>query len=380
VNQFERENAPSGAPDQQTLTLTIQLPQPATVVVLQRGNWSPIGPLCASTILLDRNVIATLDCITRGGTQPSVSDRFWLDKLNEPSYRLTPLVAAFEGNQRTAPSFDAFQAEYHKGLGVITRALPGAQAAAFGEEELRGLFALHESRRPRYLAECQFFRAIAPLLVHRVARSRLSQVEAQLLDRAVACGVPLRAFAVVAALSCLYESDAADAMPVGRGIIKPTQTYSVEDAHNAASDIASLEFLARLVYTFDRDFGLHERQVLDRTLVRHATQGWRTRRERESFVPRRASDRVVSAARWGTGSRPDWPSSGMTAFGRRIRTHERRLGVDHAPPDCDDDRPLGEPKRPLTARMSGLRPSAANRTRQLTGRGRPKGDAGFRRR
>ncbi len=59
-------------------------------------------------------------------------------------------------------------------------------------------------------------------------------------------GLSKTSLILICTLSCLYErNDGAEPL-IGRNIIKPCESYSNEDAHNAISDLRALEMLAAI--------------------------------------------------------------------------------------------------------------------------------------
>ena len=90
----------------------------------------------------------------------------------------------------------------------------------------------------------KFLSEIAPSLSVRVSGRKAGQVEGLIIEAAIANALLLRSFVVLAALSCLYEPQDGMQPMIGRGVLKPKAQYTMTDAHNALSDIRSLEFLA----------------------------------------------------------------------------------------------------------------------------------------
>jgi hypothetical protein len=238
------------------IELTLALPQPTTVVSLQAEGACPVTPpWCASAIIPDRNVVATLDRMRNGLAVP-VADQHWLHQLNSRAYRFAPVASAFEGRTRRPVSFGEFAAEYEFGLQVVASALPEAQLLRLDQDELQAMFDRQSATRATRQAEAKFFMAVAPLLTTRAARHRLRRTEAQVLAQADAHNVKRDTFALIVAMSCLYEPDEGNIPPIGRRVLKPSLTYSDEQAHNAVSDIDALEVLAMLVHVKNRNFGL----------------------------------------------------------------------------------------------------------------------------
>ena len=240
------------------LEITIQLPRPARIWILQGNGWFVPQPgLAASTIVPDRNVLAALKRMSRDGYDNSNDDHYWLKQLDAPGCQFHCVTAAFEGKWRAAPTFEQFREEFEAGAEVVRDALPKATIVEFDDAQLRSIFGLAINRHDRYAAECLFLQDVSSILANRVSSKQLLKTEASILDAATSRRVPPTSFVVLAALSCLYESEGDSEKPsIGRGVIKPKPVYSLEDAHNAASDIAALEFLAMMSLVHQKDVGL----------------------------------------------------------------------------------------------------------------------------
>ena len=99
----------------------------------------------------------------------------------------------------------------------------------------------------RHAREERFLLQVVPSLHQRASAVSAHHLEGTILQAARDSALSSHSFVVLAALSCLYEPQDGSEPMIGRGVIKPTPTYSAADAHNALSDLRSLELLALAV-------------------------------------------------------------------------------------------------------------------------------------
>ncbi|WP_144375135.1 hypothetical protein [Thiolapillus brandeum] len=98
----------------------------------------------------------------------------------------------------------------------------------------------------RYEAECEFLRSVAPIISHRRKDADLEKVHSEIVINCERFGLHKTSLIMLCTLSCLYERNDGEEPLIGRKIIKPTDSYSYEDAHNAISDLRALEMLAAI--------------------------------------------------------------------------------------------------------------------------------------
>jgi hypothetical protein len=155
--------------------------------------------------------------------------------------QVNPLLCALEGGHRSSPSYDEFVQEFEQASAAISRDLPHAKLLRFAEPHFRAAYdfvmGLHRHSRPA----TAFLLQVAPILAPGVSTKDLRAVEEQLLTLARQHGLATTSLSVVAALSCLYESNAATSLQVGRDLLKPAQLRSEADSYNVLADLHAVE-------------------------------------------------------------------------------------------------------------------------------------------
>ena len=87
---------------------------------------------------------------------------------------------------------------------------------------------------------------MAPIISCRKRGGRFKKSALGIIANCEQIGLSKTSLILICTLSCLYErNDGADPL-IGRNIIKPCESYSNEDAHNAISDLRALEMLAAI--------------------------------------------------------------------------------------------------------------------------------------
>ena len=239
------------------IELTLKFDHSVNVFVLQPQGWAPVAACGVSNVFLDRNAVSALkdrDRSPNGARE--IAQRWWLDQLNCRAFNLSPVIAAAEGSQRRFPSLNEFRDQIAEASDAIASGLPDARIAVYGASDLQAIHSMFQTRWVQSQAEREFLMSVSPLVANRVARSKLRRVEGKVLSLATSVGLRRTSLPVVAALSCLYEYEGANAFQIGRKIIKPSLSYSDGDAHNAVADLQSLEFLAILGAILDENAGM----------------------------------------------------------------------------------------------------------------------------
>ncbi|HEY2345636.1 MAG TPA: hypothetical protein VGH80_07110 [Xanthomonadaceae bacterium] len=230
-----------------SFTMTVQFEHPVKLWVLQMGGWLPLPFWAGNVLLIDRNVTSKLSALAQPpGSSCSPADRWWLDHLNSESLTINPLLCAIEGSKKAVPSFEEFRDEFESASRMVLLGLPKARLLGFDykSEHFRRVYSMVESKSARHVQEMQFLVRVAPMLVSRLGKAEAHRAEADIIQLARSQGVALRSLAMFCVLSCLYEPQDGSPPRIGRGVLKPRATYTDADAHNALSDIRSLELLA----------------------------------------------------------------------------------------------------------------------------------------
>lgn len=226
------------------INFTVEFNHKLTAWILQMGGWLPPAFASVDILLVDRNVLSTLKALLRHPErQDLIADRWWLEFLNRSSIRLNPVLAAMEGRWRSTPSFSGFCEELEEATDILTAALPEANIVRQRSEHHKNVYQVLESQLPRFHRESKFLQEVAPLLASRAAAGREHSLENQIFLLAASNGISKCSFPCMCALSTLYERSDGDEPKIGRGVLKPTHSYSADDAFNALSDFRAIEFI-----------------------------------------------------------------------------------------------------------------------------------------
>lgn len=215
-----------------------------TAYALQMGGWLPLAFCSAPMLLVDRNVTGMLRAIDRGEVRGDIeANEWWLEFLNSQSFFVNPVLCAIEGKSRSSPSYEEFGSAFVEARAVLQKGLPKARIIDYEEKHYRAAYEIVKGFTLRYEAEVRFLVSVAPMIAERHRDNVLPRVERKICELAVSCGLSLRSFPLITALSCLYEPRDGTEPRIGRGVIKPSRIYSEEQAHNAIADFQALETL-----------------------------------------------------------------------------------------------------------------------------------------
>lgn len=232
-------------PEKMIAKFEVQFDHKLKVWVLVLGGWRPIQLAAVDILVVDRNITSALEALeAKPNRQDLVADKWWLGYLNRPTPLLNPILCASEGKWRSTPTFEQFCQELRRSTLVLSRSLPNAGIIRHPEQHLEQLYAMCVSQASRTRKEVDFLVVVCPLLVSRTSRANERHLEVAILSAADQSGISRQSLCCMAALSVLYERPDGREPRVGRGILKPTRTYSQEDAYNALSDLHGLEFFA----------------------------------------------------------------------------------------------------------------------------------------
>jgi hypothetical protein len=227
-----------------SLKLTIRPEHPVKVFGLVLGGWHALMFLAGYTILIDRNILSTLRQLPSSTREDAEANRWWLQFLNDPHQQINPALCAFESPFQRTPTFDEFREQYDSACTDLKKLLPNANVIDYTDAAYNASYEILRDLTARYQAESQFLLEVAPWISDRKSNAVIRSVEGKILSRARALGLLNRSLVVIAVLSCLYESKDGSVPSGGRAIIKPKRTFGPNEAHNAISDIRSLELLA----------------------------------------------------------------------------------------------------------------------------------------
>ena len=235
-------------PDEARISFTVRFDHPVVVWMLQLGGWLPLQFSTVRIVLVDKNVLRAIENIAANPEHPEMAaERWWLSHLNSERFALNAMLCAHEGDTQSIPDYSHFCSSLAQYQVTLSKALPRARIVEHDSAYLEQLYENVTATAERHAREATFLIQVAPNLHQRVSAARTRQMERTILQAARDGGLSLHSFVVLAALSCLYEPQDGSEPMIGRGVIKPTPTYSTVDAHNALSDLRSLELVALAV-------------------------------------------------------------------------------------------------------------------------------------
>ena len=228
-----------------SLSFNIRFDQPVKVWVLQLGGWLPAQLTGVGVVLVDRNVVSALSALADHPDRTDMdAERWWLAHLDSERFVLNPVLCASEGGFRGVPTFQEFCDGLAEASEILVKGLPKARLIQHDRAHFDRLYDNVTAAASRQEGETAFLSDVARLIASRVSAGSDRKVEATIIEAARTAGLLLHSFAVLAVLSCLYEPQDGNEPLIGRGVVKPTTTYSAADAHNTLADLRSLEFLA----------------------------------------------------------------------------------------------------------------------------------------
>lgn len=227
-----------------TLTLDINHPHPVTAFALQIGGWMPLYLVSASMLLVDRNIVGMAEKILSGSCRKDVeANQWWLEFINSSSVKLNPILCAMEGNSQSVPTYNEFVEQFNKSSKILKQAFHNAQVIEYTDIHYNAAYDLITELSKRHAAEQNFLVNVVPLIIHRYKEHELQKIEEKILKQASKSEIAEISFVLLAVISCLYEEKNGGGPRIGRKIIKPSKIYTKDMAHNALSDLRSLELL-----------------------------------------------------------------------------------------------------------------------------------------
>ncbi len=226
------------------LKMNIEFHQPVTAYALLSDGWLPFCFAPASTVLVDRNIVATAKSIASESERADIAaNKWWFNFLNNQNYTLHPILAALEGRNRQAPTYDEFVLEFQNASEALSEVFPNARLMDFEEKHYRAGYAIAEDLKERYESDIHFLLSASKHLLTALPENKLGEVEEILFSISKGLNPKPSPFVILAAVSCLYEDPKNPELNIGRNILKPKKNYSESSAHNAVSDLRALELL-----------------------------------------------------------------------------------------------------------------------------------------
>jgi hypothetical protein len=248
-----------------TVTISGWTPhQEQTMYALTIGGWLPFSFIDESDpIMLDRNVIDRIKKIVAGkNNDVLVSTDWWLRPYRNSELTINSLLYAMEGSKRKTPNFQEFCESLHEAEKAIIAYSDKFKIVSYSKELREEVFqnivqTFHLSMKK----EIKFLSEIMPLIWKTQSKKKLHKLEKVINDKAIVHSIYGR-LSHLAVLDILYEDTSSGVKSHGRGLLKPQEIYTEEDAYNALSDLLNLEILLHFsrendkVYFCTADFHL----------------------------------------------------------------------------------------------------------------------------
>lgn len=216
---------------------------------LVKGGWLPSGLAVRQDMIVlpDRCTISELKGRFRGGVKRKEDDKDFLDFFEEDGIRINPLLYALEGNLRRNLAPDQIQQQLEEVIQALRSALPRAELVPSDTGGLQGVVGIVQDTQASMARKQTFLMRMAPKLQAPTSANKKAQLWDESLTVAQDCGIPTNSLVVLAVLSSI-------SVPMGNSpakrLLKPSASYSAEDAYNALADLRSLEILMCLFALF----------------------------------------------------------------------------------------------------------------------------------
>lgn len=206
----------------------------------------PLPFIAPYNLLADRNVISRLKEINAGKIVNTES-RWWLEMIRSADFFINPLPAAIEGFTKSFPTLAEFKDNYEAAVkdlqGFLAGTLSATKVIEYTDAVFPEVYKILADLHSRYPPTIEFLKQTAPLIAHTVAKAAKQNVEDRIFEIADSVGLEKISFAMLAVLSCLYQSNPRFA--AAKKIIKPKAAgYTEETLYNVLSDFRILGIYA----------------------------------------------------------------------------------------------------------------------------------------
>ena len=229
----------------------IEFHKSASAFALVPGGWLPPPFVTRAMFQIDSNVLITLERIQEGTQAPHFSGReWWLRFLAGESTVFNPLPYAMEGIGRQTPTLGEFQRLYKEGASRLAASFPKCTVVAHNDPSLAGAYQLLEDLAPRAQHEIAFLKEVGPLVRTTLRKGEQMKLAERICAIADRTGAMRSSLACVCALACVFTSKSGTPPNIGRRILKPSLTYTEQDAYNALSDLRHVELATAGIVAF----------------------------------------------------------------------------------------------------------------------------------
>lgn len=223
----------------------IQLERNPSPYALVPGGWLPLPLALPTKFLVDRNVVAQLKNIkNRAQRVDTATFEWWAQFFKQDTASFNALPFAWESNTRKTPSYDEFCSSMAEGVFELGNAFPSCEIIKFDEKALLTAYQMLSGFIDRSSRECNFIVQASKLVASKVALGNEESILSELVSAAKSSGILPSSLPFVAALSCLYDDHKGGVFSIGRALLKPKASHTLEMAYNAASDIRHIEIAA----------------------------------------------------------------------------------------------------------------------------------------
>lgn len=215
------------------------------VYALVDRGWLPLPLVNPPRFMVDRNILINLNKIKSDaykGNRDLI--KWWLDVFQQGGALFNPLFSVFESMHRRKPSFGEFKLAFENEASELNKLFPYCGVIQYDSDSFQAAYELLTKLDEKYEAETKFLLMVVPKILQRVPNRLAHKLAKDILDIADQYKVSRFSLVVITVLSCIYENIDGSGFLIGRRIIKPNVNYSEGDAHNALSDLRSIEFTA----------------------------------------------------------------------------------------------------------------------------------------
>lgn len=227
---------------------------------LVEGGWlPPLFALEKALIIPDRNIISEISRRFQGGTVVARKDgkEDFFDLFSEQTHGAKISLAPFalENNTcRRRPTKEEVISQLREADAKIARALPTLERIPINDQTVLGIMNILEEARLRFDQRMEFLLKCAPHLMSTAGKIRRLEAWKSIATIAAAVGLPRDDLTVIAAMSAVTAKGKYNP---AKGIIKPSQAYTQDNAYNALCDFQLVSLFIHLIR-----YALHPKPVL----------------------------------------------------------------------------------------------------------------------
>lgn len=177
----------------------------------------------------------------RANQGPITQHDWWAHVFGEFAALINPCLYAFEGKNRTPPSFEEFCRTFELVSAEVRAHLPNVRLVEYEPIHFKAAYEIITDVSDRLEREIEFLLQTVPMIIHPVVDSSLEKINLEILETARRLNVKTGSLVTVAILSCLYQRSDGSGFLAARRLVKPKNGYSRQHAYNALSDLRAIE-------------------------------------------------------------------------------------------------------------------------------------------